>query len=47
MPLKLPNRGGEWGRDNGRHAKKKDERMKGGREQKEERTTRGNEGGGI
>lgn len=45
MPLKLPNRGGKWGGIT--EAKKKDERMKGGREQKEERTTRGNEGGGI
>lgn len=35
------------GEDNGRHAKEEDERMKGERQQKEERTTRGSEGGGI
>ncbi len=52
MPLKLPNGGkkrgrGQRGGDNGRHAKEEDERMKGERQQKEERTTRGSEGGGI
>lgn len=46
MPLKLSNGGGvareRTGQgDNGRHAKEEDERMKGERQQKEERTTRG------
>lgn len=51
MPLKLSNGGGEGedraGENNGRHAKEEDERMKGERQQKEERTTRGSKGGGI
>lgn len=38
---------GDEGGDNGRHAIEEDERMKGERQQKEERTTRGSEGGGI
>lgn len=40
MPLKLPNgRKKRGGGVNGRHAKEEDERMKGERQQKEERTT--------